>query len=191
MVWLTIGLAGLIALCAPTRVAAHDGPPYPIVSSERAGVYIVSIWTDPDATDDGSAGGHFWVMIERADERGRPPEGTRAAVSVRPLDREGTELTAQAVPVRGNAGNQFAAVLMDHEGRFAVHAAIDGPLGPATVDAEVHATYDLRPPPYMLAWYLAPFVLVGILWARLLLHRRRPALADMTRGSPAQLSRRR
>ena len=47
-----------------------------------------------------------------------------------------------------------SALLMDHEGRFAVRAAIEGPLGPAAVDAEVEATYDLRPPPIMLAVYV-------------------------------------
>ena len=28
----------------------------------------------------------------------------------------------------------------------------------------VDATYDLRPPPDMLAWYLVPFLLAGFLW---------------------------
>jgi hypothetical protein len=62
---------------------------------------------------------------------------------------------------------------MDHEGRFAVTVTIAGPLGAATVDAEVDATYDLRPPRYLLVVYLMPFVLVGLLWGRLLLRRRR------------------
>ena len=45
----------LILGAGGTRAAAHDGPPYPIVSERLAGPYEVSIWTDPDATDDGSA----------------------------------------------------------------------------------------------------------------------------------------
>ncbi|HET9541411.1 MAG TPA: hypothetical protein VFQ46_12485, partial [Candidatus Limnocylindria bacterium] len=68
--------------------------------------------------------------------------------------------------------NQFAAVVMDHEGRFAVEVTIDGPAGPARVTAEVDATYDLRPPPIMLAVYALPFVLAGLLWIRLLVKRR-------------------
>jgi hypothetical protein len=62
--------------------------------------------------------------------------------------------------------------VLDHEGPFAVHVDVEGPLGRAGVDARVDATYDLRPAPYMLAWYLGPFVIVGILWTRLLLRRR-------------------
>jgi hypothetical protein len=65
--------------------------------------------------------------------------------------------------------------VLDHEGPFAVHVTVDGPLGHAAVDSRVDATYDLRPPPYMLVWYLGPFVLAGVLWTRLLLRRRAAA----------------
>jgi hypothetical protein len=64
---------------------------------------------------------------------------------------------------------------MDHEGRFAVHVAIDGPLGAAAADATVEATYDLRPSKSLLVLYLVPFLLVGLLWGRMLLRRRRAA----------------
>jgi hypothetical protein len=160
-------------------VAAHSGPPYPIVSDRIAGAYSVSVWSDPDATDDRSAGGQFWVVLETA--AGDPvPATTRASVSARALDRpEDTgrtpaePLRAVSTPLRGDAGNQFAALVMDHEGPYAVSVSITGPLGDAAVDARVEATYDLRPPPYMLAWYLLPFVAAGLLWGRLLLRRRR------------------
>jgi hypothetical protein len=46
-------------------------------------------------------------------------------------------------------------------------------MGDAHVDAEVQATYDLRPPPTTLVLYLMPFLLVGGRWAKLLVHRRR------------------
>ena len=62
--------------------------------------------------------------------------------------------------------------MLDHEGRFGVSVSISGPLGGGEVDAEVSATYDLRPPAIMLALYLMPFLVVGILWTKLLLRRR-------------------
>ena len=165
-----------LGLClAPLLVAApasaHDGPPFPIVSDRELGAYVVSVWTDPDTTDDGSPGGQFWVTL--ATRGGQAlPDATRASVAIRPLDRQGPEHRAEAAPVRGDVGNQFAGVMMDHEGRFAVTVAIAGPLGPAMVMAEVDATYDLRPPPYLLVVYLVPFVLAGLLWGRMLLRRR-------------------
>ena len=42
----------------------------------------------------------------------------------------------------------------------------------AEVEANVDATYDLRPAPIMMAVYLMPFVLVGFLWVKLLVRRR-------------------
>ncbi len=168
--------AAAVALAvAIAPVQAHDGPPFPIVSNAVAGPYVVSIWTDPDTTDDGTPGGQFWVIIEPGDQGGSLPPDTHAIVSVAPLDRHGSTRTGRTAPVRKDPTRQFVAVLMDHEGRFAVRAQIEGALGPAVLQAEVEATYDLRPPPIMLAVYATPFVLVGILWVKLLLRRRRVA----------------
>jgi hypothetical protein len=153
-------------------VDAHAGPPFPIVSDRQAGPYVISVWTDPDTTDDGSAGGQFWVTLRVRAAAESIPEATRAVVAIRPLDRAGAAQRAAASPVRGDVTNQFAGVVLDHEGRFAVHVTVEGPLGVGAVEAVVDATYDLRPPPFMLALYLVPFVLVGLLWGRLLLRRR-------------------
>lgn len=169
-----VAFAAATALATATAPAqAHDGPPFPIVSDSVAGPYRISIWTDPDTTDDGSPGGQFWVVIEQVDQAVSLPSATRANVSIAPLDRRGPTRTGRTAPVTDDAARQFVALVMDHEGRFAVRAAIEGPLGPAVVDAEVEATYDLRPPPIMLAVYVMPFVLVGFLWVKLLLARRR------------------
>jgi hypothetical protein len=163
--------AACALLCLGASLHAHDGPPFPIVSDQPAGPYVVSIWTDPDTTDDGSAGGQFWVRL--SGKSAEVPAGTRATVSIRPMDRAGTERRADASPVKGDLTNQFAALVMDHEGTFAVRVAVAGPLGTATVDSAVDATYDLRPPRAMVLLYVAPFVLIGMLWIRLLVQRRR------------------
>ena len=161
-----------LVLLASAALQAHAGPPYPIVSERMAGRYSISIWTDPDATDDGTKGGQFWVVLEQADGGDVVP-GTSTRVTVTALDRTGPAQTAVGEPVRGDAGNQFAAVLMDHEGPYRVSVAVSGPLGDAAIESQADATYDLRPPPYMLAWYLLPFILAGLLWGRLLMVRRR------------------
>jgi hypothetical protein len=160
----------LIAYAA--ALAAHSGPPFPIVSDQAAGAYKISLWVDPDATDDGSAAGQFWVMIQLAD-RSAVPAGTQATVTITPTDRPGVAQSRLAAPVNGEVGRQFAAVVMDHEGPFAVQASISGPRGPAVVRGQVDATYDLRPPRAMLALYVLPFLIVGFLWSKLLIARRR------------------
>lgn len=155
------------------RLTAHSGPPFPIVTDQLAGAYSVSIWTDPDATDDGSPGGQFWVMLRPSGRAGEVPAGTQVTVAVKARDRANApKISAHATPVDGAIGRQFAAVLMDHEGPFGVLVVIEGPLGPATVTSETDATYDLRPPPALFVVYLLPFVAIGLLWMRVLWKRR-------------------
>jgi hypothetical protein len=62
---------------------------------------------------------------------------------------------------------------------------VEGPLGAATAGARADATYDLRPAPYLVILYAAPFVLVGILWGALMVRRRRlhPARDSRRRAS--------
>jgi hypothetical protein len=161
-------IVALAALLSSAIVHAHSGPPYPIVSNSVVGAYDISIWGDPDSTDDGTAAGSFWVVLESVTGGASIPAGTRATVSVRPLDREGPAHTGVAEPVDGSVERQFIALLMDHEGRFSVDLIVDGPLGRAEVAATVDATYDARPAPYLMAVYLFPFLAVGFLWVKVL-----------------------
>jgi hypothetical protein len=167
-----LGAVLTVVLTLSRAVAAHDGPPFPIASDVPAGPYRLSVWTDPDTTDDGTPGGQFWITIDPLAERTALPQDTRASVAITPLSRRASPLEATTAPVRNDATNQFAALVMDHEGPFAVHVTVTGPLGRGSVDAEVSATYDARPAPVMLAVYLLPFLLVGMLWIRLVLRRR-------------------
>ena len=165
---LTCGL-----LLVASVASAHDGPPYPIVSNQLLGRYRISVWTDPDTTDDGSAGGQFWVMIDTVRSGDAVPPDVQAVVTIRPLDRQGAPLMARAAPVNHDPSRQFATLVMDHEGRFAVHVDVESASGRVSVDADVQATYDQRPSPFMLAIYLLPFLLAGFLWTTLLVRRRR------------------
>ena len=131
-------LAVIALLAAPPAARAHSGPPYPIVTKQAAGAYRVSLWTDPDATDDRTPAGQFWVVVEPGRDGAVPP-GTRARVAIRPHDRDQPFAEATAAPVNGDVTRQFANLLMDHEGPFDVRVALDGPWGPATIVARYHA----------------------------------------------------
>lgn len=171
----------LLSLLLAAPAGAHSGPPFPILSNHVAGGYEVAIWTDPDATDDATAGGQFWVMLQARGGGAEVPAGTRVRVSVRATDRPGPELTATAAPVDGALSNQFAAVRMDHEGPFAVRVAIDGPLGLAEVTSAVDATYDQRPAPVLFVVYLLPFLVLGFFWVKVLRRRRALRRGDIQR----------
>jgi hypothetical protein len=163
-------IAGVVAATALVR--AHSGPPYPIVSNRIVGSYKISLWTDPDATDDGSAAGRFWVMIDPASAGAAVASGASVNVSIQPVDRPGPERAGSAVPVGHEESRRFVALVMDHEGPYNVHVIVDGPAGQAAIDAPVDATYDLRPRPALIAVFLMPFLLVGFLWVKLFLRRR-------------------
>jgi hypothetical protein len=170
--WLGVLIAAAVA---GERLHAHDGPPFPIVSEQTAGAYVVSVWTDPDTTDDGTAGGQFWVLLRPVAPATTLPVQTRARVTIAPVDRQGDVRVGVATPVNDDPGRQFVALVMDHEGLFSVRAVVEGPLGQVSVESQVAATYDARPAPILLALYLVPFLLVGALWLRLLRKRgRRP-----------------
>lgn len=155
-------------------VQAHSGPPFPIVSDQTVNGYKVSVWTDPDVTDDATQAGRFWVTVS--------PAAASVVVSVKPLDREGETSEATAQPVNGDTQRYFTAVRLDHEGRFGVHVEIDGSRGRAKVDAYTDATYDLRPRPVLMLVFLLPFVLIGFVWGKLLLKRRMHARGAKPHG---------
>ncbi len=157
-------LISFVVISCLRDVQAHSGPPFPIVTDKVAGAYKVSVWTDPDATDDQSAAGRFWVTLE--------PAADDVAVSVKPTDRGGAERSARAEPVNGDRQRQFVSLLLDHEGPYAVHVSIAGARGSAEVDSMVDATYDLRPRPILIILFVMPFVLIGFLWGKLLMKRR-------------------
>ncbi len=160
------------ALLSVESATAHSGPPFPILSNRIAGAYDISIWSDPDTTDDGSAGGQFWVVLKAVGRGPGIPAATVVTVAIRPLDREGPTRTGRAVPVNGAADNQFVALLMDHEGPFGVRVTVDSSLGRAEVESRAEATYDLRPSRGLIVIYLLPFVAVGALWMKVLWRRR-------------------
>jgi hypothetical protein len=176
-----LGLAAAFLVAFQMAAHAHSGPPFPIVSNQKAGAYDVSIWTDPDATDDRSAQGKFWVVLARADGAGDIPAGTTIHVTIQASDRKAEPRSGIAAPVEGLITRQFVALLMDHEGPFTVHVVVDGPLGHAEVDSQTDATYDVRPSAWLLPVFAFPFLAVAWLWFKVIMRRRRDALR---RGEP-------
>ena len=157
------------------RLEAHSGPPFPIVQDRIVGAYKVSIWTDPDATDDQTAAGKFWITVQPSGRGAAVPDPTEVQVSIKPLDRAGAERAGRAEPLNGDVQRQFVALVMDHEGRYGVRVTIDGPLGLGDVEGQADATYDLRPRPILTLLFVAPFLLVGFIWGKLLITRRMSA----------------
>jgi hypothetical protein len=162
----------LAVISSGARVHAHNGPPFPIVSNRIAGSYQVTLWADPDTSDDGSAEGRFWVTVNAAQKGAVLPTDTLVKVSIWPADRPDSARTATAEPVEHETTRRFAAFVIDHEGRYGVKATIEGPFGPAEVEASVDAAYDQRPQPFTVVLFLLPFLLVAFPLVKWILRRR-------------------
>lgn len=161
------GQTVFLSLLGAGVATSHSGPPFPILSDRVVGAYKISVWTDPDTTDDRTPGGKFWVIAQSADGS-EPGADTRVVVVARPLDRPGPEQRTAAASQQGASSRYFAGLVLDHEGKWQVEVLLDGPGGAASTSAEVDATYDLRPPVVVLPFLLLPFLLVGFLWFKAL-----------------------
>jgi hypothetical protein len=166
-------------LCLQQLAAeAHQGPPYPIVSEREVGAYTISIWSDPDTTDDHSAGAKFWILVRAAAGAVAPPD-TGVGLAVRPHGSERPAIAVTAAREAAKSEQFFVAVEIDQEGPWDVEATVAGALGPATITTLVEATYDLRPPAATTLLYLLPFAAVGLIWLRAMVFRRRRGAGSM------------
>jgi hypothetical protein len=101
------------------------------------------------------------------------PGETTVQISIWPSEQQASIRTAVAAPDAKEPSRRTAAFVIDHEGKYGVRATIAGPLGPAEVDAVVDAEYGTRPQRFLIAIFALPFVMIGFVWIKLVLRRRR------------------
>jgi hypothetical protein len=152
-------------------IEAHNGPPFPVVTDRAIGNYIVSLWADPDASDEGDADGQFWVLVKPAAAGSPLPADTTVQISLWPIEHREATLAQTARPDDNEPTRRTAAFVIDHEGKYGVKATIAGALGPAEIEAVVDAEYGERPRPFLIAVFALPFILIGFVWAKLLWRR--------------------
>jgi hypothetical protein len=172
---LVLAASAMLATCAP--LFAHNGPPFPVITDRTVGNYIVSLWADPDTSDDGDADGRFWVVVKPAANGDPLPADTVVRISIGPADRSEEIRTQTAAPDERESSRRTASFVIDREGKYDVKATLAGPLGPAEIETTIDAAYAERPGPVLLAVYPMPFLLIGFLWLKLLLRRRAHKLA--------------
>lgn len=160
-----VGLA--LAAWLPTgRVEAHEGPPFPLIVDQRVGPRLVSLWGDPDI---GTA--TFFVVMEPVDGDELPPS-TSVRIGVRPVSGRLDEMVYDAEPQRVRYGaRHMAEAELDRGEMWRVRVVVDGPEG-GELTTEVEATPDGTIGPIGLVVYVLPFLAVGLLWLKSVLHRR-------------------
>lgn len=148
--------------------AAHQGPPFPILVDQRAGPYVVSVWTDPDI-----GVGTFFVILE-APKGSTLPAGTRVQVGVQPVSKRLREAVYEArlQPAPSGSPRYFTQVPFDRGEMWRVRILVNGSAGGGTLAAEVEATPAGSLGRIDLLLYLLPFLGVGFLWLKAVLRRR-------------------
>lgn len=159
-------VVGLVVWASPLR--AHKGPPFPLLMNVRVGPYTVQVWTDPDIGT-----GTFYIILD-VPEGAAFPSPSAVRVGVRPVSGRLAEAVYDGASERVRQGARYAVkVQFDRGEMWDVRVIIAGPRGGGELTAQVEATPDGMIGPIGLVIYTIPFVLVGGLWIKAVMAKRR------------------
>jgi hypothetical protein len=156
----------LTILCVP-NAAAHNGPPFPIITDQRVGPFIVSLWTHPDLGT-----GLFFVMIDPL-PGGTIPKDLKVQIGVQPASGRLAEVVYSAwlQDLRGQVEYK-TEVQFDQQENWKVRLILASSAGGGEALSQVVPT-----PTGFGRWdlllYLLPFLGVGFLWFTAITKRRR------------------
>ena len=161
-----LGTTLLAMLCAP-NAAAHNGPPFPIITDQRVGPYIISLWTHPDLGI-----GTFFVMVDPV-PGGTVAKDLKIQIGVQPASGRLAEVMYSAwhVDLRGQV--EFKSeVQFDQQENWKVRLILTSSSGGGEAISQVVPT-----PAGFGRWdlllYLLPFLGVGFLWITAIAKRRK------------------
>jgi hypothetical protein len=163
-IWHSYMCACLLALALPA--AAHNGPPFPIITDQRIGPCVVSLWTHPDVGT-----GIFFVMVDPP-PGGSVPADLKIQVGVQPESGRLAEVVYPAWREKLRGQVEFKTeVQFDADEIWRVRLILECSQGRGEALSKVEAT-----PPGFGRWdlllYLLPFLGVGFLWFRAIAKRR-------------------
>ena len=159
--------ASLLAILVAPSAAAHNGPPFPIITDQRVGPCIVSLWAHPDIGT-----GAFYVMVDPV-PGGSVPKDLKIQVGVRPVSERLPEVVYSAwlEDLRGQVEYK-TEVQFDQQEFWNVRLILASSAGGGEAFSKVEAT-----PPGFGRWdlllYLLPFLGAGFLWFKAITKRYR------------------
>lgn len=154
------GLLLVLCLVLPTRVSAHNGPPFPIIENRKIGSCVYALWTHPDVGT-----GAFYVFVEPP-PGATVPDGLKIRIGVQPVTGRLPETFYDAWRVKSRGQVQYnAQAAFDRQELWRVHLVVQSAQGDGEATAQVLVT-----PPGFGKWdllfFLFPFLLVAFLWLR-------------------------
>ena len=90
----------------------------PVVTDRPVGNYIVSLWADPDASDEGDADGRFWVVVNPAAKGASLPADTVVRISIWLAERPDSIHTETATADGQEISRRAAAFAISREGKY-------------------------------------------------------------------------
>lgn len=160
-------LAALLLMFCTPNALAHNGPPFPIITDQRVGPYIISLWAHPDLGT-----GTFFVMIDPV-PGGTVPKDLKVQIAVQPASGRLAEAVYSAwlVDLRGQVEYK-TEVQFDQQENWKVRLILASSAGGGEILSQVVPT-----PTGFGRWdlllFLLPFLGVGFLWATAITKRRR------------------
>jgi hypothetical protein len=155
-----------LAMLAP-RAAAHNGPPFPIITDQRIGPYTVSLWTHPDLGT-----GTFFVLINPP-PGGVVPKDLKIQIGVQPATGRLPEAIYSAWLEDSHGQVEYKAeAQFDQQENWKVRLTLTSSIGGGEAWSQVVPT-----PPGFGRWdlllYMLPFLGVGFLWVTAIAKRRK------------------
>jgi hypothetical protein len=156
----------LLTLLA-TSASAHNGPPFPIITDQRVGPCILSLWTHPDVGI-----GTFFVMVDPL-PGSVVPRDVKVQIGVQPVSGRLPEVVYGTWPENQRGQIEFKTeVQFDQQEFWKVRLILASSAGGGEALSKVEAT-----PPGFGRWdlllYLLPFLGAGFLWFSAITKRRR------------------
>ncbi len=160
----------LISLLVISEVFAHEGPPYPILVDQKFLTYKLSVWADPD-TEKGTflfypegenLNPNDYLYEIKATPKEANPTEILSGISLRSVDGSGKFTFTATIPfTREMTWNVQILVKNKQNGDIVLDQVVPvevTPPGPNRVETLI---------------YLIPFLLVGGIWIKVVIHKRK------------------
>jgi hypothetical protein len=155
----------VMMLCAsPAR--AHNGPPFPIITDQRIGPCIVSLWIHPDV-----GVSPIFVLVDPA-PGGAIPNDLKIAIGIQPVSARLPEVLYPATIADQRGQLEYKTdVQFDRQEFWKVRLILASSAGGGESLANVEAT-PIGYGRWDLLLFALPFLAVGFLWFKLIAKRR-------------------
>jgi|SRR5271163_4951909 len=164
-------VAGIVTILLMTLSAsvtrAHNGPPFPIITDQRVGPCIVSLWIHPDI---GTS--PIFVLVDPA-PGDTIPRDLKIAIGIQPVSGRLPEVVYPTSLADQRGQLEYKTdVQFDQQEFWNVRLILTSSAGGGEARAKVEAT-PVGYGRWDLLLFALPFVAVGFLWFKVLAKRRR------------------